>query len=71
MVSIDCPILSLTDSHTWKIPGEFGPIYEKEEYNPDWKVQNDERYDMLDKQLAIYTSEEIGKLIQPAKKKFG
>ncbi|EON95663.1 putative endoglucanase c protein [Phaeoacremonium minimum UCRPA7] len=43
--------------------GEFGPIYEKEEYNPDWKVQNDERYDMLDKQLAIYTSEEIGPML--------
>jgi hypothetical protein len=44
------------------IVGEFGPIYEREEYNPDWKVHNDERYDMLDRQLAIYTSESIGTL---------
>ena len=43
--------------------GEFGPIYEKKEYNPDWQVHNDERYDMLDRQLAIYTSEEIGKQV--------
>ncbi|KAI0383486.1 glycoside hydrolase superfamily [Hypomontagnella monticulosa] len=39
--------------------GEFGPIYEREEFNPDWKVHNDERYNMLDKQMAIYTSESI------------
>ncbi|KAH9220220.1 glycoside hydrolase superfamily [Leptodontidium sp. 2 PMI_412] len=38
--------------------GEFGPIYEKES-NPDWKVQNEERYNMLDKQMEIYTSEGI------------
>lgn len=41
--------------------GEFGPIYERPDFNPDWKVQNDERYEMLDKQLAIYSSESIGK----------
>lgn len=40
--------------------GEFGPIYEREEYNPDFKVQNDERYDMLERQLAIYSAESIG-----------
>ncbi|KAI1455854.1 glycoside hydrolase superfamily [Annulohypoxylon moriforme] len=39
--------------------GEFGPIYEREEFNSDWKVHNDERYNMLDKQMAIYTSEGI------------
>jgi hypothetical protein len=43
------------------IQGEFGPIYEREEYNPDWEVHNEERYNMLDRQLAIYTSESIGK----------
>ena len=43
------------------ITGEFGPIYEREEINPDWIVQNEERYNMLDKQMAIYTSEGIGK----------
>lgn len=42
--------------------GEFGPIYEREEFNPYWTVHNDERYKMLDKQLAIYSSESIGKL---------
>lgn len=41
--------------------GEFGPIYERKEYNPDWEVQNEERYNMLDRQMAIYTSESIGK----------
>ena len=41
--------------------GEFGPIYEREEYNPNWEVENEERYDMLDRQMAIYTSESIGK----------
>lgn len=45
----------------YSITGEFGPIYEREEYNPDWKVHNEERYDMLDRQMAIYTSEGIGK----------
>ena len=40
-------------------PGEFGPIYEKET-NPDFEVQNEERYNMLDKQMEIYTAEEIG-----------
>jgi hypothetical protein len=40
--------------------GEFGPIYEREEYNPEWEVHNDERYNMLDKQMAIYTDEGIG-----------
>ncbi|KAL2676426.1 hypothetical protein Neosp_010184 [[Neocosmospora] mangrovei] len=39
--------------------GEFGPIYEREEYNPDYEVQNDERFNMLDKQMAIYTAESI------------
>ncbi|RKL20201.1 hypothetical protein BFJ68_g2910 [Fusarium oxysporum] len=39
--------------------GEFGPIYERKEYNPDWEVQNQERYNMLDRQMAIYTSESI------------
>ncbi|KAF5232583.1 hypothetical protein FAUST_8615 [Fusarium austroamericanum] len=39
--------------------GEFGPIYERKEYNPDWEVQNEERYNMLDRQMAIYTSESI------------
>ncbi|KAH7140066.1 glycoside hydrolase superfamily [Dactylonectria estremocensis] len=39
--------------------GEFGPIYEREEYNQDWEVHNNERYDMLDRQLSIYTSESI------------
>lgn len=43
--------------------GEFGPIYEREDHNPDWKVQNDERYDMLERQLAIYTSESIGEYL--------
>ncbi|KAF4946010.1 hypothetical protein FGADI_11514 [Fusarium gaditjirri] len=38
---------------------EFGPIYERKEYNPDWDVQNQERYNMLDRQMAIYTSESI------------
>ncbi|KAF6802047.1 endoglucanase c [Colletotrichum sojae] len=42
-----------------RLSGEFGPIYEREEYNPDWKVHNDERYDMLDRQMAIYTSEGV------------
>jgi hypothetical protein len=41
--------------------GEFGPIYERKEYNPDWEVQNQERYNMLDRQMAIYTSESIGR----------
>ncbi len=41
--------------------GEFGPIYEKPEVNPGWEVQNAERYKMLDKQMAIYTEEAIGK----------
>ena len=41
--------------------GEFGPIYEKEETNPDWEVHNQERYSMLEKQLEIYTAESIGK----------
>ena len=40
--------------------GEFGPIYEKES-NPEWEEQNTERYNMLDKQMEIYTSESIGK----------
>lgn len=40
--------------------GEFGPIYERKEYNPEWEVHNEERYDMLDRQMAIYTSESIG-----------
>ncbi|KAH7353485.1 glycoside hydrolase superfamily [Plectosphaerella cucumerina] len=39
--------------------GEFGPIYEKKDYNPDFEEHNDERYNMLDKQMAIYTSESI------------
>ena len=39
--------------------GEFGPIYEKET-NPDFKAQNEERYNMLVKQMEIYTAEEIG-----------
>ncbi|KAF4464983.1 murein transglycosylase [Fusarium albosuccineum] len=39
--------------------GEFGPIYEREEHNPDYKVQNDERFDMLDRQMAIYTADSI------------
>ncbi|KAK9418243.1 putative Glycoside hydrolase family 5 domain-containing protein [Seiridium unicorne] len=39
--------------------GEFGPIYERADHNPEWEVQNDERYNMLDKQMAIYTSESI------------
>lgn len=42
------------------VVGEFGPIYEREEYNPDFKVQNEERYDMLERQLAIYSAESIG-----------
>lgn len=41
--------------------GEFGPIYEKEETNPDWEVHNQERYNMLEKQLEIYTADSIGK----------
>lgn len=41
--------------------GEFGPIYERKEYNPNWEVENEERYNMLDRQMAIYTSESIGK----------
>ncbi len=43
-----------------EFPGEFGPIYEKPELNPDWEVQNNERYEMLVRQLAIYSSESIG-----------
>ncbi|GKT90029.1 endoglucanase C [Colletotrichum tofieldiae] len=39
--------------------GEFGPIYERKEYNPDWEEHNEERYKMLDKQMAIYTNEGI------------
>ncbi|KAK9243432.1 glycoside hydrolase superfamily [Lipomyces tetrasporus] len=39
--------------------GEFGPIYEREEYNPDYIVQNQERYNMLEKQLSIYSAENI------------
>ncbi|KAM0338061.1 hypothetical protein ACHAPU_011453 [Fusarium lateritium] len=39
--------------------GEFGTIYERKEYNLDWEVQNEERYNMLDRQMAIYTSESI------------
>src|SRR5690242_774109 len=41
--------------------GEFGPIYERKEYNSNWEVENEERYNMLDRQMAIYTSESIGK----------
>jgi hypothetical protein len=41
-------------------PGEFGPIYEKKDYNPDFEEHDNERYNMLDKQMAIYTSESIG-----------
>ena len=40
--------------------GEFGPIYEREDFNPEWEVHNDERYNMLDKQMAIYTDDGIG-----------
>ena len=47
--------------------GEFGPIYEREEFNPDWEVHNDERYNMLDKQMAIYTDEGIGESTRRAK----
>jgi hypothetical protein len=43
--------------------GEFGPIYERKEYNPEWEVQNEERYNMLDRQMAIYTSESIGEYL--------
>ncbi|KAK9452702.1 glycoside hydrolase superfamily [Dipodascopsis uninucleata] len=39
--------------------GEFGPIYERPEYNEDYVVQNKERYDMLEKQLSIYSHEGI------------
>ncbi|KAK9317840.1 glycoside hydrolase superfamily [Lipomyces starkeyi] len=39
--------------------GEFGPIYEHEDYNPDYKVHNEERYNMLEKQLSIYSAEGI------------
>jgi endoglucanase len=39
--------------------GEFGPIYEKEQYNADWEEHNRERYEMLDRQMAIYSSEAI------------
>jgi len=41
--------------------GEFGPIYERQETNPEWEEHNEERYKMLDKQMAIYTSEGICK----------
>ncbi|KAK9234150.1 glycoside hydrolase superfamily [Lipomyces kononenkoae] len=44
---------------TYITTGEFGPIYEREEYNPDYKVHNQERYNMLEKQLSIYSSEGI------------
>ncbi|KAL9945763.1 hypothetical protein D7B24_008134 [Verticillium nonalfalfae] len=39
--------------------GEFGPIYEREDFNPEWETHNNERYNMLDRQMAIYTSESI------------
>ncbi|CAH0058137.1 unnamed protein product [Clonostachys solani] len=39
--------------------GEFGPIYERRENNPDWELHNNERYDMLERQLAIYSDESI------------
>lgn len=46
--------------------GKFGPIYEKAEVNPVWKIQNEERYKVLDKQMAIYTAEGIGQYRQPS-----
>ncbi|CRK45799.1 hypothetical protein BN1723_001142 [Verticillium longisporum] len=39
--------------------GEFGPIYEREDFNPEWETHNNERYNMLDRQMAIYPSESI------------
>lgn len=46
-----------------QVTGEFGPIYERKEYNPDFEEHNEERYKMLDKQMAIYTDEGIGRTI--------
>ncbi|RDW59093.1 hypothetical protein BP5796_12017 [Coleophoma crateriformis] len=39
--------------------GEFGPIYERQETNSDWEEHNEERYQMLERQMAIYTAEGI------------
>ncbi|KAL4886528.1 glycoside hydrolase superfamily [Aspergillus karnatakaensis] len=39
--------------------GEFGIMYEKEEDNPDWIQVNKKRYNMLEKQIAMYTAEGI------------
>ncbi|KAK9235050.1 glycoside hydrolase superfamily [Lipomyces kononenkoae] len=39
--------------------GEFGMMYEREDDNPNWEAVNQERYNMLSKQMAMYDSEGI------------
>ncbi|KAG7101674.1 Beta-xylosidase like protein [Verticillium longisporum] len=52
----DCKAAFMKEHNVPVWNGEFGPIYEREDFNPDWETHNNERYNMLDRQMAIYTS---------------